>query len=344
MGYWIIYTIILLAGVALGVGSLVFVQRRWPGSSFSARLAQNIMLSLLALFLTLMAAEVFFKLFFAQSDAWNQTLASRNWFERYWATNSMGYRDVEWHPEDIRTRRKILVLGDSFAAGQGIERVEDRFSNLLEARLGDEYLVMNIATPGISTKEEIDRVLGFPYKPEILIFQYFINDIRYVAHQQGFISQAPDMEPGPLLAPLVENSYVANFIYWRSIRLLPMPWQADDFVWLQKAYDDPKVWWLHQQELLTIYNGAASEGVKLIVVVFPGMTSVEQSREVTSKVINFFRERQVPVLDVAELIKDAPAKQLVVNSLDAHPSEWVHQQVADKLYEMVVELEQETRK
>lgn len=339
MGYWIAYILILLAGLALGAAALVWVSRRPP--SFTVRLVQNITLSLLTLFFTLMAAEVFFKVFFAQSDAWNQTLASQNWFKRYWVTNSLGYRDLEWDPAEVRARKKILVLGDSFAAGQGVERVEDRFSNRLNARLGSDYVVMNIATPGISTQEEIDRVMGFPYKPDILIFQYFINDIRHAAHSEGLISQAPRIEPGPWLKPLVDNSYAANFIYWRAVRLLPLPWQADDYSWLRDAYNNPKIWWLHQQELLTIYNGAASEHVKLLVVVFPGLTDVARSREVTSKVVDFFRERGTPVLDVSDLVEGVPVKQRVANSLDAHPSEWVHQVVADRLYEMVLELEQE---
>lgn len=328
-----------ILGLALGITLAFVIHRYWKGSPAVGRLAQNIILALLAVFLTLMAAEVFFKVFFAQSDAWNQTLASQNWFKRYWSLNSMGYRDVEWSKEDLRVKKKILVLGDSFAAGQGIEHIEDRFSNLLGAKLGDDYLVMNIATPGISTQEEIDRVRGFPYKPDILIFQYFVNDIRYVAHERGVFSDLSKIEPRPLLKPLIDNSYVLNFIYWRSIRLLPGPWQPDDFNWLQTAYNDPEIWWLHQQELLTILEGANAEGVKLIVVVFPSMTGVEQSEAFTAKVRDFFVGRQVPVLDVTELVKNVPPKQLVVNALDAHPGEWVHAQVADRLYRMVVKLE-----
>jgi hypothetical protein len=95
------------------------------------------------------------------------------------------------------------------------------------------------------------------------------------------------------------------------------------------------VWWAHQQELLTIYNGAKSEHVKLIVVVFPDMINITDSQEITTKVINVFKELGVPTLDVTELVKDVPAQQLIINSVDQHPNEWVHRQVADKLYELV---------
>ncbi len=66
---------------------------------------------------------------------------------------------------------------------------------------------------------------------------------------------------------------------------------------------------------------------------------IERSREITSKVTNLFEDQGVPVLDVAELVENEPVRQLIVNSLDAHPSKWVHQQVADKLHEMILQLE-----
>ena len=58
-------------------------------------------------------------LFFAQSDGFNLTLSSRNWFARYWQPiNSLGYRDVE--PRAPRPGEKfVLVVGDSFVAGHG---------------------------------------------------------------------------------------------------------------------------------------------------------------------------------------------------------------------------------
>jgi hypothetical protein len=287
-----------------------------------------------------MAAEIFFKVFFAQTDGFSQTLAHRNWFQRYWIINSLGYRDVEWQPEDLSNRTKIAVLGDSFAAGYGIERIEDRFSNILGEKLGDDYLVMNLAVPAVSTQQEIERITNFPYKPDILILQYYINDIRHAAEERNSIFDLPKVTPPPLLEPLVENSYAINFFYWRSVSLGPQAWQNSYLAWLKGAYNDPDIWWLHQQELLTIYQGAASERVRLIVVVFPGLTDIEGSRELTSKVVNLFEERGVPTLDVAELIgDDVPIKRLVVNPWDAHPSKWVHQLVAERLYELVVQLE-----
>jgi hypothetical protein len=330
MSYWLGYLLILGGGLAVG-GALLAAGRH--------RLAQNVALVWLALFLSLMAAELYFKLIFAQSENRNFTLASRNWFERYWRLNSLGYRDVEWSAADLAARRKILVIGDSFAAGQGIENVADRFSNRLGALLGEEYLVMNIAQPGFSTKEELDRLRGFPYKPQILILQYYLNDIRYAAEGRNLIFTPPDTSPPGLVAPLVNHSYAANFIYWRAILLGPAEWQGDSATWLRAAYADPEIWWLHQQELLAIADGAASERVELIVVVFPLLTDVAGSREMTGQVVALYTERGVPVLDVGELAQNIPPEELVVHRLDAHPGKRLHAAVADALYELIAQVE-----
>ncbi len=340
MTYWMIYAIIFIGGLALSLGLIILLNKYGPASTFKS-LGQNIIISLLTIFIFLMVAEIYFKLFFVQSDGWNQTLASKNWFKQYWQLNSLGYRDEEWDQNEAQTRRKILVLGDSFAAGQGIENIQDRFSNLLGAKLGDDYLVMNISTPALSTPDEIARAKGFPYKPDILILQYFINDIRAAAEQRGFFPEKPNLEPWPILNPLIENSYVFNFIYWRVVRMLPLAWQADDFAWTRAAYNDEGVWWVHQQELLTIYNAAASENIKLVVVVFPSMLDIARSREITDKVVAFFEDRQTPVLDVADMLQGLPPDQLVASPMDAHPNEWVHQQVAEKLYELILPFENE---
>jgi lysophospholipase L1-like esterase len=333
MLYWLIYLILLLVPMALAVAVLKRNRRRRQNSP----LVENITISLVALFLTFMAGELFFA-FYAQTDNKIATLAARNWLNRYWELNSLGYRDVEWTDTYLGQKRKILVLGDSLAEGYGIKNVEDRFSNVLGRSLGEDFVVLNLGVAGLNTAGEIDRIKGFPHKPEILIYQYYINDIEDAARARGLRLTNPVPHPWPILEPLIKNSYALNFIYWRLTRLSPQSPSGDYLSWVKQAYNDPDIWWTHQQELLTIYQGAASENVKLIVVVFPALTDVSGSREITAKVVSFFTERGVPTLDVAAWLEGVPPEKLVVNSFDAHPNEWVHQQVADKLYDLINEI------
>jgi hypothetical protein len=235
-------------------------------------------------------------------------------------------------------------MGDSFAAGYGIEAIEDRFSNRLNEKLGDDYLVMNIAENGLSTREEIERVKGFPYKPDIVILQYYINDIKDAAKDRNEYFTVPKTPPWPIIEPLVRNSYALNLVWWRLAPLGPSDWDESYFSWVKEIYGDPEIWWLHEQELQAVYEGARSEGVELIVVVFPALVDVQGSRVITTKVIDFFAQRGVPVLDVAEYIETEPPSQLVVSRLDAHPSVWLHHLVADKLYDLVIQVDSEVKR
>jgi hypothetical protein len=103
-------------------------------------------------------------------------------------------------------------------------------------------------------------------------------------------------------------------------------------------YANPEIWWLHQQDLLAIYEGAQAQQIPFMVVVFPNLTEIDDSAVVTQQVVSFFQERGVTTLDVGDLVRDIPTKERVVSPVDAHPSELVHQLVADALYDNFVKL------
>jgi len=164
------------------------------------------MLMVLAIFFTLMGAEFYFKNFFAEPDVLN-TLARQNWKRWY-------KQDIEWRDEMIEGKTKVMVVGDSFVAGAGIARIEDRFSNQLATMLGEDYVVFNVGKNGLNTGQVIDAITKYPYKPDILIFSYYINDIESVSppcrNAPHLLNQVPLW-----LSPIVNNSFSANFIYWR---------------------------------------------------------------------------------------------------------------------------------
>lgn len=332
MNYWLIYLFIFIAGLMVLASPILLLRQR--RSSYP--LVENICLALIALFLTLLALEFYFKLFFAQSDGFRYTLASQNWYDRYWQENSLGYRDVEWTAEMLAGKTKVMVVGDSFVAGSGIANPQDRFANQLNQLLGNEYAVLVVASPGWDTADEVDAILTYPQRPDLLVLSYYINDIEGTAYQTGAQRPAIRRDPPAWLLPLVENSYAVNFLYWRLIRLGPQEW-ADIYwnEWLKKISVDPDIRWRHQQELLKIIEGAASEQIPLIVVVFPSLTAVEESRELLKPVVDLFQAHNVPVLDVSQLLAGRDPATTTVNAMDAHPNEAVNLEVAQHLYQLI---------
>lgn len=342
MNYWVGYISILVLGLIVALTLLKLFHSARP--SKWQQLAANSLLALLALFLTFMALEFLFKVFFAQSDGFRYTLASQNWYNRYWQENSLGYRDVEWTPEKLAGKTKVMVVGDSFVAGSGIVNPQDRFANQLGRLLGDSYAVMVVASPGWDTADEVEAVLNYPYRPDLLVLSYYINDIEGAAYQTGRQRPVVRRDPPAWLKPLVENSYAFNFLFWRVIRLGPQEWATiywND--WLKKISADPDIRWRHQQELLKIIDGAASEKIPLIVVVFPSLAAVEESRLLTQPIIDLFQANNIPVLDVGRLLAGRDPATTMVNSIDSHPNEMVNLEVAEHLYQMITQQRQKSR-
>lgn len=98
-------------------------------------------------------------------------------FEFHYTVNEYGYRGDPLPVADSYSTRNIVVLGDSYSFGQGVED-DEPYAAVMEGLLGDEYAVINLGSPGWGLTQEIRRYfeLGTLYRPEILVLQYCWND------------------------------------------------------------------------------------------------------------------------------------------------------------------------
>ena len=91
--------------------------------------------------------------------------------------NKLGYRDRQVAAKRAG-RYRIIVIGDSFTFGDGIEE-RDRFSNLIQQSLGPKYEVFNFGTRGHNLPQHLrtlDRALTF--QPDYLLLQIYENDFE----------------------------------------------------------------------------------------------------------------------------------------------------------------------
>jgi hypothetical protein len=284
------------------------------------------------LFSTLLIGEIFFS-FIPRSNGNGNALAMRRWMAEYWKPiNRFGFRDPDYSASDLERKRKILVVGDSFVAGHGIKDYRKRFPDLLQAMLPEGCLVVTIAAPGWDSRQELDELERFPYQPDLVVLGYVGNDIAGAAGSLGKLPRVPQY--GGLEGPLqtvVRHSYFLDFVYW----LLP----RRDAGWYARAlkslYDDPAVLGAHEADLGKLIEQCRKSQAKLVVVIFPFLEDVAASGFFTRPIDRFFRDHAVPVIEVSTLLDDHPAKDLIINSSDAHPSELVHRLVADALYQFV---------
>lgn len=321
---------LVMAGIGVGIG--VLARQR-----FSARLRSmggGLLVTYVTVLLMMGAGEVYFRFGYAESDGL-PTLASRNWMARYWQTNSLGYRDREWTADDLENRTVIAVLGDSFAAGWGIENPADRFGDVLAAKLGDGFAVVNLGEPGASTVEELENFQAYPFgTPDVVILQYYLNDIETAALSIGL---DPQLNPMASVPEWVNESYLANFLYWRLVgRLQPEQrgtltyWQ-----WLYSMYDHSAVWAIHAAQLDGLIDAVDSKGIPLMVVLFPNMLDPVGSIPYIDRAAQVFEARGYDsncILKLFDAAEAMPIRERIVSERDAHASAVFNHAVGEMLY------------
>lgn len=317
----------ILAGIAVGFGLLLAgtVQRRvhWLRAACS-----RAVVSYGALALVFLGAEAYLRLFYLSTET---SLAHTEWRKVYWQTNSLGFRDREWTQADYDSKHVVIVSGDSIAAGWGIKNPDDRFSGVLQAHLGSGYAVVNIGESGSPALDNLRRIQGYPYQePDTIILQYFLNDIESAASSLGLPRQRP---PAPVWA---RESHLLNLLYERYIRSFGMG--QSYWEWSYNAYDNWRIWQVHEETLRRYAAYADDVGARLIVVIFPNMQDPLNSIPYVDRVAQVFDD--YAHVDVLKLFDDVAAWDvaadgpLIVAPMDAHPSEAFHRHVGDKLYAM----------
>ncbi len=303
--------------------------------------AQGLLITYFTILLIIVVSEGYFRFVYAESDGL-PTLASQNWLARYWQTNRLGYRDPEWQATQLEGRKSVLVVGDSFAAGWGIPNPDDRFGNVLGKRLGNDYAIVNIGKPGASTVEETDNLQKDPLdKADVVILQYYLNDIENAALSIGL---DPKLDPTKGMPTWINESYLANFVYWRLIaRFQPTQEGTQTYWdWLYSMYDNSTVWAIHQKQLNAFADVVTQKGAKLIVVIFPNMLDPFHSVPYVDRVAQAFEAKGVESKNIVKLFDAAaamPLNERVVSERDAHASAAFNHIVGDMLYEKIMGLE-----
>lgn len=325
--------------VALSVvnGILVFTfSKRWRTSSPFRSAVINITLLINSAVYTLIALEIVMRTFFVFSDSMATTRVSELWWSRYWKPiNEFGFRDVSHTPETIKDKKLLFVIGDSFTAGHGIANFEDTFHQRLAKKLGPGWEVIVMAKPGMSTRDELAVLAGFPFKPDAVIVAHVWNDVNSALFAHGIaIPGKPAMTPA--LRPIVLRSYFLDFVYWR-IRGLKAPMRSYLDLILS-AYKDGELWNTHAQDLLSFQQYAQVKGTRLLVIAFPALEDIEGSRVTSARVVEFFRAKDVPAIDFAEVFAGQDPSAITVNRFDSHPNEAAHARIADEVYKQLEEL------
>ena len=319
---------VALAALAAAAGSLV-LHRLAPEWA-------NPALSLAALVVLTVAGEgvARVKVVAVPATAGFPTYSDALWYRRHVQLNREGFRDREHAALPEPGTRRCLVVGDSYAFGVGIDRIDDRFGEQLGTRLeavtGARWEVINASRPDIHSLHEIallQRML--PLRPDVVVLVYVFNDIDYLrpVTERTVVTEAPRTLLQRLhpVRVLFTNSYLFQELYMR-VRLLA--WRrAAQAGRIGDAYADSAALTAHIGDLARFVSLARGAGAVVGIVPFDhAATLVPAFRSRDERFVSRARTAGLPVWPVDGAFAGLAFSQLTVNGLDGHPNE-----LADRL-------------
>jgi lysophospholipase L1-like esterase len=102
---------------------------------------------------------------------------------RGFAINSAGFRDYERQIPKPENHKRIIFLGDSTTAGNGVAELSQVFTAKLEEKLNGSSTdgrieVLNLGVGGYQTLQEVEtlREKGLKYEPDLVYLVFCLND------------------------------------------------------------------------------------------------------------------------------------------------------------------------
>src|SRR3989344_8628125 len=222
---------------------------------------------IVSMVLTFSIFEGYFRYVYDESDGLGFLQVNKRWQERHVVYNNYFKRDRDFKVEKPVGAIRIGVLGDSITFGAGIANTEDRFSNILQKRLeenGFNAEVYNLGVPGLDSHEEIKLYQDLSYLNfDIVVWQYFLNDIQ--PEDKGgpakIISQ--DAYPNDLVRKLSKSSTFFDFLYWRFSSKYATTFDQLGSHYLQ-MYSDESILKSHEEELSKFIGELKEKDKKII--------------------------------------------------------------------------------
>ena len=272
------------------------------------------------------------------------TNRTKIWNARYFKLNQAGFRDREHALLAAPGVRRLLIVGDSYASGEGLADPDDRFgqrlANALSSRTGSAWEPIFAAQPNTHTLHHIEFLgQALPLRPDLVILLYVFNDIDYLRqvtyrsalteHPQGL---ADRLYP---LRILLVNSFAFQELFARY-RQLPFVLEAQE---RSDPYTDAASVNRHLQDLGTFVAAARKAGAAVVILPFDVSVAVsDHYRERYRRFVAQLAAAGLPVWPAAEVFEGHSFDSLTVGQLDRHPSAFANALLADAILPQALEL------
>lgn len=328
----------LCAAIAVVSLTLSLNDRMTPAQWVALR--NRVTLAAGTLAISIVAAE--FGARFAFRDVTTST-DNAGFFTRRWLRtgpiqrNAAGFRG----PAFAATKRpgiyRVAVVGDSFTFGNGI-RQQDRYTELLQARLPSRIEILNFGEGGANTPQHAKRVeeLVGTISPDFILLQWYVNDM-----EDDDVTGRPSFRP--LIPPLHDWLDSRSALYsvanmkWGEMQVR-LGWSRSYADYLNERLLNPRSHDAQEDARLLqgLIDSSKKAGVEIGMVLFPDMAAPLDGNYpfgyLHDRVLARCERNKLTCVDLREdfaLVKDH--RQLWANRFDHHPSARANEIAAERI-------------
>jgi hypothetical protein len=245
--------------------------------------------------------------------------------------NSHGYRGYDFTPKN-QGHFRIISIGDSIAFGEGV-KYEDTYSRIIEKRLrakNSTTEVYNLGINGYGIRDEVASLKNNlnQYQPDLVIWDYTLNDISHGAIFEWYISMDKKKKRTLIKTPSRFINYIQNKL-WKL-------YSSEAFVdYILEIYQSDRYWHELTLYLKRVNNLIKEKDAKLLILIFPQLDALEKKayvfKPIHIKLAKYFKHSNIPFIDFTDIFQENDPSSLKVHYLDAHPNEIAHKLIADKV-------------
>jgi len=239
-------------------------------------------------------------------------------------SNSDGFRSIrEFEQKD--ERKRIMIIGDSFVFGDGVEE-QERFSNILE-NLEPNWRVDNLGMTGFGPDLMLRafKSVGLKLHPKIVVWCMYTDDFRRVRLYYsgvGFTIPRYKLESGKLITvPYPKKSLLDKSAIYHSIRHIY--WTKTDAVYqLNEAIMDNFL------SLARLYQ------FRVVIIFLPGKADKPWDKERRFWLRRYANKHGVSFKDFTEVIHSHRRRDVFIRN-NPHLNAVGHRITAEALYQFL---------
>jgi lysophospholipase L1-like esterase len=249
-------------------------------------------------------------------------------FHTHVRINERGLRDRDYPYQKPPGVRRVLLLGDSFVFGWGVE-AEESIAKQLERRLAGVE-VLNGGCSGWSTAQEgaFLRDEGIRYDPDVVLLFFCENDVEANEARYHFTGgELRGSEEGDGWIPDLKRFLARHVALWalqrharQTLALACTPRAA-------RARERAALWQREVEYLRDIQERCRAHGARLGLVYVPlkGRGGKPERGPWFPRLQEFCAAAAIPILDLVPPLTDADRSRRVYFRLDDHWTPWGHQ-------------------